>query len=140
MGALRSAQHRCQPRSTGFEKQHPRPSLKAVGKVVRMRETKEKTTTETAYSLLSAALTPECFNEVALQRWGVEKSLDWRLDVVMNEDQVGREWDTGPRTSPYCVPWQSTPSRKKRLQGSLRGKFKRASWDEVYLSRLLTLF
>jgi predicted transposase YbfD/YdcC len=38
-----------------LQKQHQWPGLKAVGKVVRMRETAEKTTTETAYYLLSAA-------------------------------------------------------------------------------------
>ena len=48
-----------------LQKQHQWPGLKAVGKVVRMRETAEKTTTETAYYLLSSELTPERFNEVA---------------------------------------------------------------------------
>ena len=66
-----------------LQKQHQWPGLKAVGKVIRMRVTAEKTTTETAYSLLSAALTPERFNKVARQHRGVENSLNWRLDVVI---------------------------------------------------------
>ena len=36
---------------------------------------------ETAYYLLSAALTLERFNEVVRQHWGVENRLHWRLDV-----------------------------------------------------------
>jgi predicted transposase YbfD/YdcC len=52
------------------------------GKVVRVRETAEKTTTETAYYLLSKPLAPERLNEVARQHWRVENSLHWRLDVV----------------------------------------------------------
>ncbi|RBP00960.1 hypothetical protein DFR50_1231, partial [Roseiarcus fermentans] len=30
--------------------------------------------------------------------------------------------------------------QKDGEKGSLRGKFKRAGWDEAYLARLLTLF
>ena len=41
-----------------LQEQHRWPGLQAVGKVVRVRETAEKTTTETAYYLLSAPLTP----------------------------------------------------------------------------------
>ena len=70
-----------------LQKQHQWPGLKAVGKVVRVRETAEKTSTETAYYLLSKAFSPERLNEVVRQHWGIENSLHWRLDVVMNEDQ-----------------------------------------------------
>jgi hypothetical protein len=38
-----------------LERQHQWPGLKAVGKEVRVRETPEKTSTETAYYLLSTA-------------------------------------------------------------------------------------
>jgi hypothetical protein len=41
----------------------------AIGKVVRIRETPTKTTTETAYYLLGAALSPDRLNEVARQHW-----------------------------------------------------------------------
>jgi predicted transposase YbfD/YdcC len=47
-----------------LQKQHQWPGLKAIGKIVRVRQTAEQTTTETAYYLLSATLTPERFNEV----------------------------------------------------------------------------
>jgi hypothetical protein len=43
--------------------------------VVRIRETATKTTTETAYYLLSSALSGERFNEVAREHWGVESVL-----------------------------------------------------------------
>jgi predicted transposase YbfD/YdcC len=42
-----------------LQNQHQWPGLKAIGKVVRRRETADKTTTETAYYLLSRALSPE---------------------------------------------------------------------------------
>jgi Transposase DDE domain len=61
-----------------------------------IRETPDKTTTEIAYYLLSAALSPERFNEVVRQHWGVENRLHWRLDVVMNEDQDRTRFRNGP--------------------------------------------
>jgi predicted transposase YbfD/YdcC len=123
-----------------LQKQHQWPGLKAVGKVIRMRVTAEKTTTETAYSLLSAALTPERFNKVARQHRGVENSLNWRLDVVMNEDQDRTRMGHGPENLAILRLMAINAIEKEGSKGSLRGKFKRASWNENYLSRLLTLF
>jgi predicted transposase YbfD/YdcC len=66
---------------------HGWPGLKAIGKVERRRETLGKTTTETAYYLLSTDLSPMRPNGVARSHWGVENGLHWRLDVTINEDQ-----------------------------------------------------
>jgi predicted transposase YbfD/YdcC len=63
-----------------IEREQPWPGLAAIGKVNPVRETADKTTTETAYYLLSTALTPERFNQVVRQHWGVENRLHWRLD------------------------------------------------------------
>ena len=53
---------------------HQWPGLAAIGKVVRRRETAAKTTTETAYYLLSTALSAERFNEVVRARIGASKT------------------------------------------------------------------
>jgi predicted transposase YbfD/YdcC len=109
-----------------------------------MRETAQKTTTETAYSLLSAALTAVRFNEVARQHRCVENSLDWRLDwrldAVMNEDQGSTRMGQGPENLAILRPMAINAIEKEGSKGSLRGKFKRASCDEDDLSGLLTLF
>src|SRR5436309_12096141 len=47
-----------------LQEHHHWPGLTAIGKVVRVRETAEKTTTETAYYLLSSHLCSERLNEV----------------------------------------------------------------------------
>ena len=55
-----------------LQKQHQWPDLKAIGKVVRVRDPPpDKITTETAYYLLSAAFTADRFNEIVRQHWGV---------------------------------------------------------------------
>jgi predicted transposase YbfD/YdcC len=123
-----------------LQKQHQWPGLKAIGKVERVRETPEKTTTETAYYLLSVALSPERFNEVVRQHWGVENRLHWRLDVVMNEDQDRTRLGNGPENLAVLRHMALNAMQKEGSKGSLRGKFKRAGWDDTYLHRLLTLF
>lgn len=123
-----------------LQKQHQWPGLKAVGKVVRVRETAEKTTTETAYYLLSRILSPERFNQVVRQHWGIENSLHWRLDVVMNEDQDRTRMGHGPHNLAVLRHMVINAMQKEGSKGSLRGKFKRAGWDNGFLYRLLELF
>ena len=119
---------------------HHWPGLAAVGKVVRTRETASKTTTETAYYLLSTVLTAERFNEVVRSHWGVENRLHWRLDVVMDEDQDRNRLGNGPENLAVLRHMAMNVMQKDATKGSLRGKFKRAGWDDAYLARILALF
>jgi predicted transposase YbfD/YdcC len=82
-----------------LQKDHQWPGLAAVGKVVRIREAPDRTTTETAYYLLSKTLSAERFNEVVRHHWGVENRLHWRLDVIMNEDQDRTRLGNGPHNT-----------------------------------------
>ncbi len=119
---------------------HQWPGLKAIGKVHRVRETAEKTTTETAYYLLSTPLSPERLNEVVRSHWAVENSLHWRLDVVMNEDQARTRLGNGPHNMAVLRHMALNVLQKDPTKGSLRGKFKRAGWNDDYLTSLLALF
>jgi predicted transposase YbfD/YdcC len=121
-------------------KDHQWPGLAAIGKMERIRETAAKTTSKTAYYHLSAPLSPEPFNEVVRSHWGVENRPHWRLDVVMNEDQDRSRLGNGPHNLAVLRRMALNGIQKDGGKGSLRGKIKRAGWDEAYLSRLLTLF
>ena len=118
---------------------HRWPGLAAIGKLVRSREIDGKTTTETAYYLLSTPLTGERFSQVARSHWGIENQLHWRLDVVMNEDQDRSRLDNGPHNLAILRHMALNVMQKDAAKGSLRGKFKRAGWDDAYLTRLLAL-
>ncbi len=107
---------------------------------MRVRETTAKTSTETAYYLLSTALTGERFNEAVRSHWGVENRLHWRLDVVMNEDQDRSRMDNSPHNLAVLRHMALNVMQKDKTGGSLRCKFKRAGWDDAYLARLLALF
>jgi predicted transposase YbfD/YdcC len=123
-----------------LRKDHQWPGLAAIGKVVRIREAPDKTSTETAYYLLSKALSAERFNEVVRQHWGVENRLHWRLDVVMNEDQDRTRLGNGPHNLAVLRHMAINAMQRDTTKGSLRGKFKRAGWDDAYLTSLLALF
>lgn len=119
---------------------HRWPGLNAVGKVERTREIDGKISCETAYYLLSAPLSPERLNEVVRAHWGVENQLHWRLDVVMNEDQDRSRLGNAPHNFAVLRHMALNVMQKDGEKGSLRGKIKRAGWDEAYLARLLKLF
>jgi predicted transposase YbfD/YdcC len=123
-----------------LRKQHKWPGLMAIGKVDRIREAPDKTTHDTAYYLLSTALSAERFLEAVRSHWGVENRLHWRLDVVMNEDHQRNRSDHGPNNLTVLRHMALNVMQKDPSKGSLRGKRKRASWDENYLRTLLALF
>jgi predicted transposase YbfD/YdcC len=123
-----------------LQEDHQWPGLIAIGKVARIRETTDKTTTETAYYLLSAPLSPQRFNEVVRSHWGVENRLHWRIDVVMNEDQDRTRLGHAPNNLAVLRHMALNVMQKDTTKGSLRGKFKRAAWNDTYLAQLLALF
>jgi len=123
-----------------LQESHNWPGLAAIGKVVRIREIATKTTTETAYYLLSKPMSGERLNEVVRSHWGVENRLHWRLDVVMNEDQDRTRLGNGPENLAILRHMAINVMQKDPTKGSLRGKFKRAGWNDGYLTSLLALF
>lgn len=122
-----------------LQEMHHWPGLKAIGRVTRSREAAGKIATETAYYLLSSPLSPERLQEVVRSHWGVENRLHWRLDVVMNEDQDRSRLGNSPHNLAVLRHMAVNLIQKDPTKGSLRGKLKRAGWDDAYLSRLLAL-
>src|SRR5690348_10481773 len=93
-----------------------------------------------SYYLLSAAITAERFNVVVRSHWGIENRLHWRLDVIMNEDQDRNRLDNSPYNLAILRHMALNVMQKEGSKGSLRGKFKRAAWNDAYLRRLLAMF
>ena len=116
---------------------HHWPGLAAIGKVVRVRETADKTTTETAYYVLSRAMTPERFAEIVRSHWAIENRLHWCLDVTMNEDQARNRMDHGPQNLAVLRHLAINLVRKETSKGSLPKKLRRAAWSDSFLARVL---
>jgi predicted transposase YbfD/YdcC len=120
-----------------LQEDHRWPGLKAIGKIVRTRETATKTTSETAYYLLSAPLAAERFGHVARAHWGVENRLHWMLDVTMNEDQARNRLDNGPHNLAVLRHMALNILNARKSKISNRRKIKRAGWSNAFLANLL---
>ena len=121
-------------------KDHQWPGLAAVGKVERIREIAGKTTFETAYYLLSAAAdarTPQRGRSLALGR---RKSAALAARCRHERGSGPEPFGNGPHNLAVLRHMAMNVMQKDSEKGSLRGKIKRAGWDEAYLARLLTLF
>jgi len=123
-----------------LQRSHGWPGLGAIGRVVRTRKTEGKTSSEAAFYLLSQTVTPERLNAIVRQHWEIENRLHWRLDVVMNEDQDRTRLGHGPENLAVLRHMALNAMQKEGSKGSLRGKFKRAGWNDAFLTQLLSMF
>ena len=64
----------------------------------------------------------------------------WRLAVVMNEDRDRTRLDKAPQYLAMLRHMAINVMQKDTAKGSLRGKFRRAGWDDRYRSGLLAPF
>ena len=108
--------------------------------MVRTRATPSKTTTETTYYLLSTLLSAAQFAAVARAHWGVENGLQWVLDVTMNEDRARHCKDHCPENIGLLRRLALNLARLEGSKGSMKGKLKRAGWNDAFLATLLTQF
>jgi predicted transposase YbfD/YdcC len=123
-----------------LQKDHQWPGLKTIAKITRIRETADKTSTETAYYLFSQAAAADRANAVTRSHWGVENQLHWCLDVVMDEDRDRTRMDHAPENLAILRHMALNVMRKDTRKASLRGKFKIAAWNNDYLLQLLAQF
>ncbi len=119
---------------------HAWPGLQAIGKITRSRETDGKTSSETAYYLLSQKLAPERFNALARSHWSIENQLHWTLDVIMDEDQARNRKDHGPENLALLRKLALNLAKLEPSKGSMRGKLKQAGWNNDFLATILAQF
>ncbi len=89
---------------------------------------------------MSQAFPPARFNQIARAHWGIENQLHWVLDVVFNEDQSRNRKDNCPDNLALLRKLALNLARLEPSKGSMRGKLKRAGWDNNYLATLLSQF
>jgi predicted transposase YbfD/YdcC len=123
-----------------LQERHAWPGLQAIGKIIARREVAGELTVETRYYLLSTVLSAARFNQVVRAHWDIENGLHWVLDVVLNEDQARNRKDHGPENLALLRRLALNLAKLEPSKGSLRGKLRRAGWDNQFLGRMLAQF
>lgn len=129
-----------------LQARHHWPGLAAVGKLTGRRTATGAAgglpipSVETRYFLLSQPLPPERFGAVVRSHWGIENQLHWVLDVVLHEDDARTRKDHGPENLAVLRRLALNLAKLEPSKGSMRGKRKRAGWDDTFLIQLLTQF
>jgi hypothetical protein len=94
-------------------------------------------TTAVRYFLLSAPLTPQRALDVARTHWSIENRLHWVLDVAFGEDAARNRKDHGPQNFALLRKLALNLQRQHPETGSIKGKLKRAGWNDDFLLSLL---
>ena len=123
-----------------LQERHGWPGLQAVGKVTATRWQDGVASEETRYCLLSRAWPPERFNSIVRGHWGIENRLHWVLDVTCNEDQARNRKGHGAENLALLRKLALNLARLEPSKGSMRGKLKRAGWDDNFLVNILSQF
>lgn len=114
------------------------PGVAAVARVETHRKTESGTeTTITRWFLLSTRLSPERMLAVARAHWTIENQLHWVLDVDLGEDAARSRKDHAPRNLALVRKLALNLLRQHPDKGSIKGKIKRASWNNDFLLSLL---
>src|ERR1700682_4579289 len=115
--------------------EHNFPGLKAVARITSKRG-RDKTVER--YFLLTQCYTPAELLRIVREHWGIENVLHWTLDVVFDEDQMRSRKDHAPANLAVLRRLALNIARAHPdTKTSLRGKLKRAAWDDSFLVDML---
>jgi predicted transposase YbfD/YdcC len=114
------------------------PGLVAVARVETRRSSRdEPEAVVRRWFLLSASLSAERMLAVAKTHWTIENQLHWVLDVAFGEDAARSRKDNAPQNLALVRKLALNLLRQHPAKGSIKGKIKRAGWDDAFLLSLL---
>ncbi len=114
------------------------PGIAAVARVETHRQTANGAETAIVrWFLLSTALPPERVLDIARTHWTIENQLHWVLDVDLAEDAARSRKDHAPQNLALIRKLALNLLRQHPDKGSIKGKIKRASWNNDFLFSLL---
>lgn len=121
-----------------LEKQDQWPGLKSIAAIHSERRIGKKTTTETRYFISSMAGRASKVVSAAREHWAIENSLHHVLDVTFNEDASRIRRDNAPENLTILRKIAlNLVKKQKNTKASVRGRLKRAAWDNSYLEAIL---
>jgi predicted transposase YbfD/YdcC len=117
------------------------PGLRTVLAVESIRSVNgsSKVDAEIRYFLSSCSDAPEVLAQAVRQRWAIENSLHWVLDVTFREDECRVRDRTAVRNFALLRKIAINLVRSHQSsKNSVRGRRKSAGWNNVYMMQLLT--
>ena len=109
------------------------PGLRAIVRIDSERNGRR----EQRLYLSSRRLGPKQALAIVRAHWQIENGLHWALDVVFREDHSRARKDHAPQNLAILRRLAFNAARGVADKTSLRGRIKRAGWDEKYLLKLL---
>lgn len=114
------------------------PGLAAVARVETLREPQgQPRTILVRWYLLSVHLSAERMLQIARTHWTIENQLHWVLDVAFDEDASRSRKDNAPQNLALLRKLALNILRQHPDRGSIKGKIKRAGWDDTFLLSLI---
>jgi predicted transposase YbfD/YdcC len=120
-----------------YLEKHDWPGLQSVAQVICERTLKGKTTRELRYYLCSFKAEAAKVLHAVRTHWEVENKLHWTLDVVFGEDRHDYAERNGVENMSVLRQFCLNLLRQDDSKGSLKGKRKRAAWDDDFRASLL---
>lgn len=122
-----------------FEEKGEWERLKSVGMVETHTEKNGIITFEKRYYLCSIPLAVKEFAKAVRGHWGVENSCHWVLDVIFKEDENrARTAHAAQNLGTTRGLAMNLISQEKSNKRGIKGRVKRAGWDNLYLEKILT--
>ncbi len=113
---------------------HRFPGLAAVAQI----KSKRAQDPSERYFLLSRQYRPQDVLRIVRQHWTIENGLHWPLDVLLDEDLARSRKDNAPVNLAVLRRLALNVARAyPDAKTSLRGKLKRAGWDDAFLFDML---
>lgn len=115
------------------------PGLKTIVcvKSLRRNYSEFETTAEKRYFLSSADASDSRLARSIQQHWSIENSLHWVLDVTFGEDNSRIRDRNAAQNLALIRKIAINLIQKCPIKGSVRGRRKKAAWDDDYMAKLL---
>ena len=115
--------------------------LKSVGKVIRERTFKGKTSTEIQYYISSCEIDAKLLEKVTRGHWGIENSLHLVLDVTFREDHLRYRNRIGTQNLATIRKLaHAAVAKENTLKCGKAGKRVAAATDPGYREKLIKIF
>ena len=114
------------------------PGLQALAEVTASREDATgQITIRRRLFVLSRPVTADALLATVRSHWGIENQLHWVMDVVFDEDRSRARTDNAPLNLAVLRRIALNLAKANTSKGSVRGKIKRAGWDNAFLAALI---